>query len=156
MHAKIFQLDTKPICPDCYIDPDYFTDVFIRGCDYICDAVGNPVDRHIFTEAMVNTLHPIFALEEETLVYQGCNSFMEKWIEAIKEKAIHLNESNFFDETARMARIIEETSALSASKFYIEDWNEGAATPYELIQFCQRKLKPGERLYIGSIIDYHY
>lgn len=156
MHAKIFQLSRKPIEPDNYVTPGYFENDIFDDADYIGDSVTDPTERKMWIEAMVNTLHPLFSLEDETLVYQGCETLLTKWIGEIKEKASHLNTNNFFDEAARLIRMVQKTHVFSGSKFYIADWCDEAVNPFDLIEYCKKKLKPGERLYIGSIIDYHY
>ena len=102
-------------------------------------------------------MRDLFYLEEDHLVFKGLGSFYEDWDEFIRGLASNLN--NPLMHSINMYRIksaTEETHLGCAFRFYIDEWNGWPGPTADLIEFINHSLKPGDKLYIDSVIDYHF
>lgn len=157
MHARIFQLSTRPINKNNHLLPAELYENSESFADYIGDRLINK-ERENAIEAMVNTLSEVFDYDGKNLIYKGCDKFMQDWMNDIKNKAKSLDWSSntFFTDIYRLGRLLHETHRESASRFYIEEWNGWAGPASDLIDFVSKHLKIGDKLYIGAVIDYHF
>ncbi len=155
MHSKIFQLATTPIKEEDFLKPEHL----YGDCDF-ADYVGDEMTgdlRRDFIESLARQLSDIVDLDGETLVFKGIGNFVHKWYEYIKEKANALDDSKV--DTSQLywvEKATERTHLDTSYRIYLEEWNNYAGPMCDFINFADSVLKPGDRLYVGSVIDYHY
>lgn len=158
MHSKIFQVSKNPINKEEYATPEMYYNNSQDFADYIGDEVDNPEERKEYIEYLSEVLDDIFDLEGETLVYKGLDKFLSDWVKDIKELANNFNEQNISEAPNlwKLKSIIERTHLDCYFRFDIHDWADGIADSLKsLIVYAKSQMQPGDRLYVGSIIDYH-
>lgn len=155
MHSKIFQLGSKPISEENYMQPDYYD--ASSFADYIGTEVTDDA-RKDYIESISRQLNEIFDLDGEALVYKGnIDGFIKNWYADIRQKAEDLDETQVNTIQLHVLKsAIDRTHIDTAYRAYIEEWNGWAGPISDLINYVAKKMKVGDRLYIGSIIDYHY
>ena len=162
MHSKIFQISNKPIDKEDYKSPDTYYDNSGDFADYIGDEIEGE-DRKDALGYLAKLLEGVFRqVHPGVFAYKGADAmaaFKQKWADYIKEFASDLTADNLFcDQRLYMIRkITEETHLGTSYRVDIAHWAEGVAYPFgELFEYAASKLKKGDRIYIGAIIDYHY
>lgn len=158
MHSKIFQVGLKPISEDNYVQPDYF----YEGSESFADWIGDEMtdnDREECIEWLEKGLESLFDLnkEEDALVFKGMGTFITEWNNAIKNAANKLQDGVYDRSLLFKIKDIKECTHLRCDyRFFIEDYNGCAGSAQDLIEFAYNELKPGDKLYIGNVIDFHY
>lgn len=155
MHSKIFQISISPITnlltPSALYDNSEFA-------DYIGDVMEGK-ERLGCIENLVATLSENFDYDRQsdTLIFKGMGSFLNEWANAIKEKTETITADNIlsWDSISKIGRMASDTHKFLSERFYIEDYNGFAEPAYDLFAFLSN-FEEGTRLYIGSVIDYHY
>lgn len=163
-HGRIFQVSIKPIDADEWATPDDFYENSGDFADYIGDAQAGD-DRQEDIDHLAETLAALFTQDKvggDTLTYRGeaaMEQFKRDWCEAIREKTKAVLPQNILEWTGRydVRAVCNETHLRTGYRFKIEDWNgDYADTPAELICYVASKMKEGDKLYIGAVIDFHY
>lgn len=163
MHSRIFQVSIQPIEVDDYAVSSDFYDNSGDFADYIGDEKeGN--DRKEDIGNLADTLKDLFTLDEdgETLTYKGetaMEAFKQAWADHLREEAAKVTADNILDWYSRygVCAICEETHLYTNYRFKIENWNgDFADAASELISYVAAKMKEGDKLYIGAVIDYHF
>lgn len=158
MHSKIFQMGLKPISEDNYVQPDYFYEGMECFADYIGDEMtGN--DRKECIEWLAEELGSLFDLnkEEDVLVFKGMGTFVTEWNNAIKNAANDLQDGVLCRRILNEINYLEECTHLHCDyRFFIEGWSWGSFPARNFIEYVNDELKPGDKLYIGNVIDFHY
>lgn len=161
MHAKIYQLATKPISRDEYMSPNCFYENHDAYADWVGDEMKDE-ERTACVKRLADDLKEIFYLEGEALVYRGkpaMREFRKRWVEAIHEKAFAVKPYSVtkYAERATLRDIVDSTHKNSSDRFCIEEWSgDFAESMAELITFADHKMRKGQRLHIGAVIDFHY
>ena len=160
MHSRIFQVSNKPIDKDDYAIPEHFYDCHSDWADYIGETQDDN-DRKSDIKALSCLLRDMFDLDEsgEALVYKGgIDAFKEEWAAAIREAAKAVTADNVLDwhQHYDVCHACKDTHLNVSYRFSIEGWSTYANAIDELIRFIAYKLKEGDKLYFGSVIDYHY
>lgn len=155
MHSKIYQVAARPISLDEYVGPSDFYDNSSDFADYIGDEDEGD-DRKEDIGYLAEELSDVFDLDadNDALVFKGLDKFKQQWMSAIREKAAAVTEENILDWRSlyMLEQVCRETHIESSRRFSIDG---GIAEPMsDLIKFAA-SLKPGQRLYIGAVIDYH-
>lgn len=88
----------------------------------------------------------------------GMQVFKNEWANAIVRAASAIKPENILEWQPRydVRRICEDTHLRTSYRFYIWGCNDYAAPCSELIEYIADKMKQGDKLYIGAVIDYHY
>ena len=131
--------------------------------DYIGDEIDGS-DRRENIGYLADTLSDIFDFDKRScvLVYKGeeaMKNFKVEWVAAIREKAEVLTADNILDWHKRyqLEKLCCKTHLDICYRFCIVDWCGGVAEPMEdLIGFVAQKMKKGDKLYVGAVIDYHF
>ena len=157
MHSRIFQISTRPIEDD-FLTPSSLYDNSSDFADYIGDELeGN--ERLECIEHLAETLSDLFDYDKAdgTLIYKGLGTFLDDWANAIKEQANAINADNILKNLNlyKLESILNRTHRNIYYRFYSEDYNNYAGPASDLIEWLNT-LEKGTRLYIGSVIDYHF
>ena len=161
--SRIFQVSIQPIAVDDFAQSSDFYENSGDFADYIGDEQEGD-ERKEDVKHLAHTLRYLFTLDEggDTLTYRGekaMEAFKERWATAIGDAAGKVTAANILDWQLRydVKRVCEEAALYTSYRFKIEDWNgDYADTPAELISYVASKMKEGDKLYIGAVIDYHY
>lgn len=158
MHSNIIQISKNPIDRENWVTPSDFYEDTMHFADYIGDTKGER-DRKGVIEWMARDFG-LFDIDGETLVLKGdseIDKFIHDWNECIRNLASKLNDKAVDDIALfKVRKATEETHLGVCSRFYIEDWNGYAGTFSELVEYVTKRMKQGDRLYIGAVIDYHF
>ena len=161
MHGKIFQIGRKPIDKEDYASPDMYYDNSSDFADYIGDAVDEE-GRNYHIGWLGNQIKDVFTpVGDGVFAYKGekaLQAFKQEWADEIKKLTDGLTGENLFRDgnLYHIRAITKETHVGSAYRFDIGEWCDGVAYPFgELFEYAACKLKEGDRIYVGAIIDYH-
>lgn len=160
MHSNIYQISKKPIDKEEWVSPEYFYDNSQDFADYICDEKKGD-DRTECIKNLQHALSDIFDLEGETLVYKGkkkMKKFLDDWAKEINKKAACITWSTIlkFPNLFKLRQCTMNTHLVVDYRFYIEDYNSYGGPLFDLVDYIASSMKEGDRLYIGSVIDYHF
>lgn len=161
-HSKIFQVSEAPIDNDDYkCSLDYY-DNHQEFADWIGDEVKDEEERKKYIEWLVKELDGTFSMgENDTLVFNGkkpLNKFLEAWANKLQELAKSITKDTITSSPALsdLRNVVSGTHKNSDYRFDIESWTGYAAPLCEFIDFIANRLKKGDKVYIGAIIDFHY
>jgi len=156
MHSKIFQVSTEPIEKDARLSPIELYDNCGDFADYIGDEYHGD-ERLAKIQFLAKEFPDIFNIDGEVLIYKGLGNFVNDWIGSIREAAQNLTEENIFNDgnLYRVRHIVEDTHYRIFTRFYINNWNCCPDPFGEFIGWLSR-LDVGTRIYVGSVIDYHF
>lgn len=159
-HGKIYQLATKPISKDDHIKPDMFYDNHDSYADWIGDAEEGEEREECIRNLVKYDLKGMFELTADgCLVYLGMDVFLQKWVDAIHEKAQAITVENVTNYTQRAALrdVLAGSHTDSTDRIVISEYSGNFAEPLaDLIAFAKYNMKPGDKLYFGAVIDFHY
>ena len=161
MHSRIFQVSTSPILVDERDTPCCFYENSSDYADYIGDAIEGK-ERKDDIKSLAETLGDLFDLDKtgRCLVYKGgMDEFKREWAETIRKAAEEVTGDNILESSPRytVRMICNETHLSCSYRFKIEGWTSYAAPMDDLIEWiAYKKFKPGKKLYIGAVIDYHF
>lgn len=156
MNNSIFQLSEKPFNDNDLISPEHFYDSSYDFASYIGDEYEGK-ERTDEIKLIASEFNEILAIDGEVLIYKGLGNFTKEWAEKIQEIASSLTGGNILKDSNlyRMKSIIKKTHHDIDSRFYIEDWNNCAGDCADFINWLST-LEVGTRIYVGSVINYHF
>ena len=162
-HSRIYQLSSHPIKKEDYEIPDSFYENSSDFADYIGDEQTGD-NRKEDIEYLADRLSGLFSLDEkaDALVYKGgkaMQKFKEAWADAIRNAANEITADNVLESSLRwkVRSICRETHLQTPLRVKIEEWNGWAGPMSDLIEWTAYKnFKKGKKIYVGSVIDYHY
>lgn len=156
MHSKIFEISRSPISKDNRLTSAYFEDDHESYADYIGDDVEES-ERAYYID--IFNVFPFLKVDGDKVTFtstQDLHTFIDVWIDEIKEKVASLDIDNIFRTDGYIAeKMFEITHENIYSRFYIHDYNGWAAPVSDFIEWCQG-LTDGDEFYIGGIIDFHH
>lgn len=163
-HSRIYQISSKRIAKGDYASPSNFYENSSDFADYIGDEIEDEDDRKEDIRHLADTLSDLFDLSEDgkALVYKGeeaMNAFKQKWADAIRKAAQEITAENVLESSPRwqVRSICEETHLQTSRRVSIEEWNGYAGPMEDLVGWVAfSKFKAGKKIYVGSIIDYHF
>lgn len=156
MHAKIYQISRERLNADEFITMSDLTESDMISCcaDYFDDVNENEYDDlyqwvgEILSKAG-------FLREGDALIYQGAERFMQEWVDAIKAAATVLETAIMkkWMPMYRLKNVIDNTHLGINHRFYM---NEECMSFGEFMRDVFADLNPGDKLYLGGIVDFHY
>lgn len=158
MHAKIYQVTREELSRDEYITFDSYEPLQVSNyCDYTGEVY--EYEEEDCLKSLDRILEGVFYREGRTLTYVGAENFMYEFVEAIKKSASELTVEKMKDWRTMFAlkRLLDETHIEYEHRFVFGPDQE--AFPESLGEFMQEvyvTLKPGDKLYVGGIVDFHY
>ena len=158
-HGKIYQLATKPIEENKAITPEEFYDNHDAYADWVGDEMEG-ADREECIGYLADTMKDLLTpVGGGVFAYKGMGEYLQGWVDAIHEKAQAITVENVMNYSPRAALkdIVNGTQKDSVDRFVIEEYSGRFAEPMaELVSFLNYQMKPGDLLYVGAIIDFHY
>lgn len=154
-HGTIVQLSKSPITEDDYITPDLFYEGYERFADYIGDEITD--DKRLREiKGFVTVFKGAFEQDNDSLVYKGIENFTRLWTDEIKSKASEIKDGEYdFLKFYKLKDALENFN-IDGFRYCIKDWNDSPDPVGTLVNFCQSELKPGDRVFVGGMVDYHY
>lgn len=152
MHNNIFQLSASPINADEFITDNSFE---LSEIDDFADYVQEPdgdisksYDEFPFLETM-------FTREDDKLIYKGCGEVFRTWHKAVCQEIGKLSEEGLKDSmnTWRVKQLI--TEPFTRDKFYLNEHGYNMDSS-EFLQYCAKRFKEGDTLYLGGVLDFHW
>jgi hypothetical protein len=161
-HSNIFQISDKPITPDEYRTPEDFYENSDDFADYIGDEITDEEERKECIGYLADTIEDVFTHEGDgVFVYKGdeaLRKFKQEWLAEIQTQTARLTADNMQNEQNlyRLSAATERTHLNCNYRIKIEEWNGYAGPISDLFEWAESKLKEGDRIYVGAVIDYHY
>lgn len=161
-HGKIYQISNKPIDKENYASPMDYYDNSGDFADYIGDRY-NDEDRKEAIGYLADLLKDVFEHKGGgEFRYKGkeaMEKFKQAWADELRRKVRLLTPENLFKDQNLylICATCKETHLRSSYRVDIADWAEGVAYPFgELFEYAASRLKKGDRIYVGAVVDYHY
>lgn len=158
-HAKIIQLSTQPIAERDYVTPEDYYDAHDAYADWIGDAEEGDTRKECIANLVKYSLSGLFEFKDGCLVYLGADVFLKNWVDAIHEKAQAITVENvtFSGPRSALRDILLGSHTNGTDRVVLQEWTGICAEPVsELVGFAFHNMKPGDKLYIGAVIDFHY
>ena len=149
MHSKIIEISKTPIERDEFISDDCFIPEEWGGfADYIQSVSAKTEDEVI---GWIDE-YGIFERNGRELTLRDLNPFIEDWRSEIKKRA---NNIDFTDGLALylLREVVKETHLEVYSRFY---FGEEFMTFGDFVHWLYNHYEPGDKFYIGGILDYHF
>ena len=154
MHNNIFQLSTSPIDADEFITESTFEFSEIDDfADYVSEYEGDLSE--VYDEFPFLAVGAMFVREGDKLIYKGCDDVFRTWHKAVCQEAGKLSEEGLKDgmNTWRVGTLLSEP--FTRDRFYLEEKGYPKDSS-EFLQYCAKKLKVGDVLYLGGVLDFHW
>ncbi len=160
-YYKIFQISTQPISEEDYIHPsDYEEECYNDWRDYMDDEL-TPEEQIKEIEANDPIFERFFERHGRELTFKGCDDFINEWIKAAQDAAAKLNPSeslSFWD----LQKICQQSHCRNWDRYVWTDWtcgypNDNGPDPLgDFVLTLFKNLKPGDKLYIGGVVSFHF
>ena len=161
MHAKVYQITKRRVDKENYLNENTLTQGDSSDYDY-CSEISEE-ERAESIDTLVNQILPkgMFTLigSDELVFNGGTPEWTQQWVINIHEKARDVtakNVTNWIGAAYQLQKVVNNPLATD-SHFYLSEDNTqtyGEESAELMRMVC--KLRIGERLYIGGIIDYHF
>ncbi len=130
--------------------------------DYIGDEKeGDERDEAI--EGFGRIISPVFeAKGDGVFAYKGkeaLRKFKQAWRDELVRHAVALTADNLFHDMNlfRLGQLAKKTHLDVSSRVDIGDWADGVAYPFGgLFEWAENRLKKGDCIYVGAVVDYHF
>ena len=159
MHSRIFQITTSPIPESDYLSDDYYWDHWFVGsiADYVSGDNDREEDITHLRDRLQDLKTAIFNKDNSFLISpNGKNEYFKsaysKFIEAVKKASDISLET--FSSGVECGPLLYDIKTNYCDKFYWYVCTEDFDT-IPLDEFM-RSVEPGEKYYIGGVLDYHY
>ena len=161
MHAKVYQITKHRVDEDNILNENTLEQGESTDYDY-CSEISEE-ERAESISTLVNDILPkgMFTLvgSDELVFNGGTTEWIHNWVNAIHEKSEDVNVGNvthWIGAAYQLKKVINNPLGTD-SHFYLSEtttqtYGEESAELMRMV--C--KLRIGERLYIGGIIDYHF
>lgn len=162
MHSVIYQISDQPITRDEFIGIDHIEGGDMTSFDYAYENIEE--ERKEYIRDLVERILPkgMFTLGEdgETLIFQGgFTEWRKSYLDIIRDKVEEIDEENIMKwvgPTYQLQKAI--LNPLDTDALFITDFANGyglAERSRELMTMIGN-LQTGERLYIGTVVGYHF
>ena len=163
MHSKIYQIAEEKIDGDNFITEQTFNfegrDDFYDYCSDI-----NEEERNNCIESLTKYLLPtgMFSLdtnEKDTLIYNGgVEEWKEEWVNKIHQKAQAITPENITEWIGEAYSLEKELlNPLDiGSRFVMDSYPSAVAQQSGDLKVMICGLKPGTKLHIGGVVDFHW
>lgn len=156
MHSRIYQLSSSPIEEDEYIIEDEFeVEQYCDFAQYIAETPDREDDLVEIKKILESQFPNVFKVDLDSLciTYLGnIEAIFQEWRKSIQEEASKLDQG---DATPGSVLVKILVPLGIRERFYIVDYSGYPASFEDLLNYFSKK-EPGEKLYIGGTLDYHY
>lgn len=161
MHAKVYQITKHRVDKENYLNENTLTQGDSSDYDY-CSEISEE-ERAESINTLVNHILPkgMFTLVgSDELVFNGGNyEWIHKWVDAIHKKSDEVtadNVTHWIGAAYQLQKVINNPLGTDSHFYLSESTTQTFAEPSAELMRMVCKLRKGERLYIGGIIDYHF
>lgn len=156
MHSRIYQLSREPLNADDFIhEIDFEEGDWEYWADYIDDCLGDQLDDEYPNFPFLNEDYKMFTRDGDCLTYLGDDTINEIWKKAIEEKYNDMI-SDFTNAQKKWNLKKELIQPFTRARFWMSNWCEYADVSSEFFNYCHGYLKPGDKLYLGNVLDFHW
>ena len=161
MHAKVYQITKRRVDKENYLNENTLTQGDSSDYDY-CSEISEE-ERAESIDTLVNNILPkgMFTLigSDELVFNGGTPDWIHKWVDAIHKKSEEVNVMNvthWIGAAYQLQKVINNPLATDSHFYLSEDTTQTYGEPSAELMRMVCRLKIGERLFIGGIIDYHF
>lgn len=154
MHNTIYQISRERVNADEFITSSEFCpEEYMHFADYIDDVDDDSYED--LYKALDHLLDGVFTRDGDELTYIGAENFMENWINHIKCLVEPLTVESMKDWMPLwlVKSTIRDTHLRTVNKIYCD---EEIQTFGSFMQNVFANLKPGDKLYLGGVVDFHW
>lgn len=162
MHSLIFQVATRPINREQFVNQDNITEGEMAYLDYASSL--NATDRKVAIKRLAEKLLPsgMFTLnpDGESMTYKGgYTEWSKEYAEGINDRAKAITPTNTMKATGPVWQLQKyiinplATDCLFINAFYE---GEGTAERSRTLMKIVSDMQIGQKLYIGGVYDYHF
>ena len=161
MHAKVYQITKHRVSKENYLNENTLQQGDSSNYDY-CSEISEE-ERVESINTLLNDILPkgmFTKIASDELVFNGgTTDWIHNWVNAIHEKSKNVNVENVTDwigAAYQLKKVINNPLGTD-SHFYLSESNTqtyGEESAELMRMVC--KLRIGEHIYIGGIIDYHF
>jgi len=152
MHSKIYQITTKKLKRSEYVDEyDFEPNAFMSFADYVANI--DEEEEEELLESFDRLFEGIFSRNGRTVTLLDTSEFIEEWRKAIKKCADNLDFTDWHS-LFQLNEITKRTHCEYNTMLY----TDYAGFEYfgDFVQRLYAAHKPGDKFYIGGILDYHW
>lgn len=152
MHSKIYQITATKLGRDDYAELIHFDyDDFSFFADYIDDVEKD--DEKEYLEAFDILFEGIFSRKGRTITLLDTSAFIEEWRGAIRKCADNIDFTDWHS-LFQLRELAKRTHKECNTMLY----TDYAGFEYfgDFVQRLYAAHKPGDKFYIGGILDYHW
>ncbi len=158
-HYSIYQIEKEPVEKECYINESDFYDEAQSGwADWFHDLNEREQEIQIEYLSKSSGIRELFRIEGREMTFLGGDSFMEKWFNEIKTLSNELTIDSFKNDylsTWDLEKTINQTHLRMFDRIYGFE-GDYAITFGDFVWSVCKNLKPGDKLYIGGVVDFHF
>ena len=161
MHAKVYQITKRRVDKENYLNENTLTQGDSSDYDY-CSEISEE-ERAESIDTLVNQILPkgMFTLigSDELVFMGGTPEWIHQWVETIHKKSEEVNVMNvthWIGAAYQLQKVINNPLETDSHFYLSEDTTQTYGEPSAELMRMVCRLKIGERLYIGGIIDYHF
>lgn len=161
MHAKVYQITKRRVDKENYLNENTLTQGDSSDYDY-CSEISEE-ERAESINTLVNQILPkgMFTLigSDELVFNGGTPEWLQQWVDAIHKKSEEVNVMNvthWIGAAYQLQKVINNPLETDSHFYLSEDNTQTYGEPSAELMRMVCRLKIGERLYIGGIIDYHF
>jgi len=160
-NAEVYQITKRRVDKENYLNENTLTQGDSSDYDY-CSEISEE-ERVESIDTLVNQILPkgMFTLVgSDELVFNGGNyEWIHKWVDAIHKKSDEVtaeNVTHWIGAAYQLQKVINNPLGTDSHFYLSESTTQTFAEPSAELMRMVCKLRKGERLYIGGIIDYHF
>ena len=161
MHAKVFQITKQRVSEDNILNENTLEQGDSSDYDY-CSEISEE-ERRVSIDALVNQVLPqgMFTLinNDELVFNGGALKWVQQWVKNIHEKARDVTAKNVTDwigAAYQLQKVVKNPLGTDSLFYLSEDNTQTYGEPSAELMRMVCKLKKGERLYVGGVIDFHF
>ncbi len=161
-HYKIFQVSPVQIEDEDYITADELQDDMVDGMyTEFTDYIDEELDSEKVLDALQSLeelLGDIFYIEGRILTFKGADEFVDKWVAEMKGQLENVTPEDSLSFW-KLHKMTTQTHLMVWDRFMWTDEDGTKSYPNELGDFiltCRNYLEPGDKMYVGGIVGFHF
>ena len=157
MHSKIYQITTEKLTDDGLISASTFDYEATDFADYVANL--EDYEQEAYLKDLDYILKGIFSREGRELTYLGAENFVNEWLAFLKEyiAIIRTEDMKDFYNRYKLKSFVNYTHREFYTRFYLGAEWETSAEPFgDFIMNIYGNYQPGQKFYVGGIVDFHF
>ncbi len=151
MHSRIFEITSEPINSE-----DYLTSSMLDPEQYsgFADYIDDEVDAENSIEWFATCMSGIFDCDGRRVKLRDISGFIDLWKADVRDKAGKFDPNGDRMSSYYLRKALNKTHEGIEFRFFDQD--RGLMSARQLIENVLLYHKPGDKFYIGGILDYHF